>query len=333
MKKRLFLATAAIVAMTSCSNDEIVDSAMTDQAIVFSTFVSNQTKATAKISFVQGDNFAVNAYATETDWVTNETTTLPTFMHNLTITKGAAAWTYPGGDRYWPVGGKVSFFAHSPAAATGLTAPDNVAGAPKLEYVVPAGLADQIDLLVATPLKDKTSVDGLLQFDFKHVLSRIAFSAKLGFALAANETLTVTNLEVLYGPGIESTAKFDLDAATWTIPTAPFTADASAGVVFTGTQALTTAVPTADLTLAGKHLMLLPQTFVAGDIYVKLTYTATQNSETVANKTLQINLPAATSWEAGKAYKYALTISDLGGTKVEFDDPTITTGWSADIEQ
>lgn len=113
----------------------------------------------------------------------------PTFMFNQKVTYEGGAWTYSP-VKYWPndTQAKVSFFAYAPyeSSETGdrvgiVTSTKTDTGTPKITFSLkPADkLEEMVDLVVATA-KDKSQTNDAIEFKFSHILSKIAFKAKLG---------------------------------------------------------------------------------------------------------------------------------------------------------
>lgn len=165
----------------------------------------------------------------------------PTFMFNQKVTYDNAnsVWTYSP-VKYWPndTQAKVSFFAYAPyeSSETGsrvgiVTSKITETGTPKITFTLkPADKLDEmVDLVVATA-KDKSQTADAIQFDFAHILSRIAFKAKLGAdyaGLDGTESFiyithmwivgkTQTNSLSILTPKLEANAKSKFyTTATW----------------------------------------------------------------------------------------------------------------------
>lgn len=114
------------------------------------------------------------------------------FMQNQKVDYDAEknTWSYEP-QKYWPEEptDKLSFFAYAPYNATRLTLPESTAtGYPKLNYLVTGEEGNQTDLLVASPVLNRTSGD--IRFSLKHAL------VKVKFGLKSNEDITVKDLQL-----------------------------------------------------------------------------------------------------------------------------------------
>lgn len=209
MKKTVFIAALAVVAMASCTKNELkVPATGTDAVISFQPVVANATKADYLTTANMKDkctSFGVFA------WYPNDGGNMQTsttdadatlYMNNVKVTyngsfddnsdTGIGTWA-PSTTYYWPKNGKLSFDAYAPADAHAAPTPaagqgtftsDIQKGLQIADYTV-ADLANQYDLLYSTRALDKnTSVgttnatyDGV-DIPFNHALAAIEVKAK-----------------------------------------------------------------------------------------------------------------------------------------------------------
>ena len=110
MRKILLVALTA-AAMVSCSENEGFENESTMNRIKFGTVVKTGTK-TLVATTENFSKFTVSAYKTTDDM--GGTVQLNTgFMDDIEVDKSSGEWKYKG-DYYWPVSGKLQFFATSP---------------------------------------------------------------------------------------------------------------------------------------------------------------------------------------------------------------------------
>lgn len=237
---------------TACSQNEITEvNPDSHRAVSFDTYTGVSRGTDVTNTTMQGvcddthyGGFGIMAYYTgTTSWdemVTSHLADLkPTFMFNQKVTYDKTAWTYSP-VKYWPnnKNDKVSFFAYAPyesddkGARVGIvTSKITDTGTPKITFTLkPADKLDKmVDLVVATA-KDKSQTNAAISFDFGHILSKIAFKAKLGedyAGLDGTESFiyithmwivgaTQTNSQSVLTPGLEANAgsKF-YTQATW----------------------------------------------------------------------------------------------------------------------
>lgn len=312
--KKVLLATAAVILMTGCSQNEEFENEAQNAKINFGSIVRNSTRAdiltTSTIS-----TFTVSGY--KTTGAMAEGTQLTTgFIDALVVTKGAEnKWAYTGDAFYWPFTEKVQFFATSPAQAQAVTAP----GYPTFEYTVKA-VADQEDL-VAANLIDKDKMAGDLTFPFQHLLTQVNFSIKgdtPGF------TYTVTKLVL---KGVKDKAKFTFDGTntvgSWTGLTAAVP-ETSLDLTCNKTVTPTSVTPDIKTSLeeSGKALfMLLPQD--ATTITAEITYSS-GDAGFSGTKTVALT----GTWEKGHSIRYVLKLT-ADAKPITFGKPSVG-DWTTD---
>lgn len=206
MKKMLFMAACAAIALSSCSNDaETMTPAANENnaAVAFDSYLA-RTRATdlttnASIQ-ANGAGFGVYAYEQGTLPVVDYTNSFvaPNFFNNQQVTHNgtAAAWEYTN-IKYWPnnPGAMLSFYAYAPYKSnitTDVTSNPRLIlngdyNGPALQYKMPAALADGMDLCwgqeygqtLAPVNKTKPGVGDKIKFNFKHALSRLGFNIQV----------------------------------------------------------------------------------------------------------------------------------------------------------
>lgn len=344
MKKGLFMAACVAATLSSCTQNEAIET-IANEAINFSTYVGQNTRAgilDLPGLKLEGKGFYVLGYSTGADaWEDVAAPTLNFMLNdNVTWNSTTPAWEYTN-IKYWPNSvdgtnlGKVSFFAYAPADAAVVAAPlsANAAAAPTITYTCPTEVASQVDL-VADAQKDmtKASNTGKVDFTFGHLLSKIAFAAKKS-ANYANAEITVKGLTVTYGTGLVQKNVYKMDSEAWsTLPTDAENYAAATGTVYSDANGMLLGWNTADgadaaivsnfSTLASTNfLMMIPQVVAAdGDLKATMTYDVYDaHRQTTVTNTVTVDLPAIT-WEMGKQYTYHLNVTLTG---VEFDVTTV----------
>lgn len=312
MKKILLVALAA-AAMVSCSQNEEIENAAQKAEINFKKVVKAGTKAliTDDTNF---STFTVNGYKTPD--VMSGTVELSTgFMDNIEITK-ANGWAST--DKfYWPLTGKVQFFAISPLQTLNVGT-----GYPSFEYTV-KDVTLQEDLVAANQVnKDKSS--GAIVLPFQHLLTQVNFSIK---GATADFTYTVSKIVL---KGIKDKATFTYDGTenvgSWGTPSA---SNENLSYSCTGpfTVAPTTASPSVETKLETDKnalFMLMPQELSGATL--EITYKAAPTSkpaEYTYDDTKIINLKGA--WGMGKNIRYTLLLTN-DATPIEYGTPTMG-GW------
>jgi hypothetical protein len=351
MKKIYFLAAAVAAALSvaSCATSEVVDSELAAAEAVpigFGTFLDRVSRDAAAASpkaaamdatGLQDSGFVVLAYYTGgTDWASYTAPANPDFMDDQKVTY-SSGWKYTP-LKYWPrkdndnTGGddwgKVTFFAFSRSTDAIASADGTQGENPKITFTTPQLAKNQVDLVAAVVPNATGSGGGKVLFAFKHILSRIGFTAKLSNDFdATGTTVTVKYLRVFYtadqiAKGKTYTFANTNDAGTWSA-TSTSTMDVGGGdTLYSGTASLTNGE--VDLCAPNKYLMLIPQAAAAGGVYVNLDFDVTVDKGASYSTSFKVPLPA-TTWEMGKAYTYNLVVTLTG---VEFDTPTVA-DWGA----
>lgn len=177
MKKQFLFGMAAVAALCSCSNNEVMEAPESLQTpIAFGTYVGNSVNGRALVndkSAIEGTirsgvtnraGIGVFAYYTGQDTYASANGT-PNFMYNQQLEYRASKWGYTP-LKYWPNNNddKVSFFAYAPyspldtdGSATSATDGDNITGFstntatgdPTVTFTVNGTVKSQQDLLYA----------------------------------------------------------------------------------------------------------------------------------------------------------------------------------------
>lgn len=162
MKKSLFIMALGAIALTSCSQDEVLE--VKQDAIAFSAITENASRATASTTL---DKFKVYAYVTED-------ATTKTYINGLEATKTGEAWTLANG-YYWPANAVDFYCVSNPVE--GVDAGSLVLNASHQVENYTVASNHKNDLLYAV-MKGKTKSNapgGVLDLNFRHALSMIQF--------------------------------------------------------------------------------------------------------------------------------------------------------------
>lgn len=339
--------------VTSCSNDEVMDAALQQEAkaIQFSTYLGRdvETKgAELTTNGLQGADkgFGVFAYYTaQKTWDNAKTSATPNFMYNQKVTcTDGTNWTYSP-VKYWPnnVDDKVSFFAYAPHKETGVTVSGKDAiGAPTVTFAVQGAVANQKDLTVAVAKTDenKLSIGEKVTFTFKHVLARIGLNVEAQVDLVDNNetgntdtntsngtldgstTIKVTKVELIGKFDTEATIDLGADLTTDAWVDATVTTDGSEVTYIWSAdnfESVADAVTTASsqLNKADSYAMIIPQNMSA--IKIRVTYTVTTIDSALHGGSSEIENVItsdefAFNFKQGKAYMFNL---HLGMTSVK----------------
>jgi len=298
MKKMMFLAAAAVVALSGCVKSESVDLGG-KKAIAFEAF--NEVSARGPIegtAYPAGGEFKTFAVFNNGD---------AAYFTPTDFGDGDANGEWSGDPaRYWPTTGVLDFAAYHPASLAGTANPTYTCG---IESIVITGINNkdaQEDIMFSNLIDDADCTDHSSRpMVFNHALSQIevhVVANKAGVFEVTNLTLnsTVQGGTLTINPAVSSTA-------AWSAPTA--------GVNMAIVDSAV-AVP-ATVGKIGSSILVVPGAQTSLD----LTYTI-DGSAPIAHPT--INLATNGNWDMGKKYIYTIT---FGAHEITFE-PSVADSWT-----
>lgn len=313
MKKTLMLmtaGTAALIGLTSCSQDEPV-SENRDNAISFRSAITRASETTnANLSEITAAAFLNGStFFTPTAFVKGD----------ASVFESETTYNWPGDDS------SLDFYAYAPANPGG-----TITLTPSSKVITgfsPASdLGSQVDLItaVASGNKSANEVSGV-PLSFGHRLAQIEIQAKTD-----NEAYTFEVTGIRIGKAV-SKGDFDFDSNSWTL--------GSDKAIYedTYTTPVTLGSDLTSLMGAGGSAMLIPQKLTAwnpdtdasntsGNAYLAIklkinTVAGAQVYPFPSNGDCQwAAVPISTNWEAGKKYVYKLDLTH-GAGNVDPNDP------------
>lgn len=318
MKKSLFLLGVAVAALTSCTNNEVMEVAE-NRAIGFSSFVGNTTKAATEFtgSATSADIYVIGYYG-ENDGELNQ----PVFKNEL----GSTLY-------YWNEGKDYIFGAY----ADGKTGKfDNVAFDPAQSVLTFTDYTPSTKDLVAA-VSDKVenvtaASQGAVSLSFKHMLAQVGFT--FNTQVGQEYTLAINNIQIEKAiKTATGTYTKSGDAIDWQ---GSATGEGEASYAYTDIADLANGTTNSN----SEYNLVIPQT-VSG---IQVTFTASISGVGIdPAKTRKITVPLPTTsvstWTAGYKYNYTTTINAEDITDelkpIEFtvtEIPTWTDGGNTDFE-
>jgi hypothetical protein len=338
MIKKVFMCVSVLsLLLTACSKDEVIAPvADSSKAIGFGTVLApaNRGAIFNKGALQNPDyGFSVSAYnqGVITDWdgFKGTLTANPVFMDNTKVTWDNPVWGYSP-KQYWPGKinatdyGRVTFFALGGLESDDLTITYNASHLPVFEYTTEPAAANQSDLVADVVFNRHWGhADGnTVKFTFKHILSKIGFTAQLAedYSGTDNTKVKVTGLKVNYtADKVKSNGIYAFNTTfgatgsaalgSWT-PGSTTLSDDSEELIISGGVELNT--DASDLNRDDRFLMLIPQTITdAGDLTVEFTCeitTGTSPNEQTVIYPVFYQLPAI-EYVIGKQYTYNFTLT------------------------
>lgn len=323
MKKTVFIAALAVVAMASCTKNEISQSTRTKEITFTTPVLARHTKSTEieVTTYPTTASFNVYAWYNEEEHFTAGTASA--YMKDVQVSynssideaddAGIGAWiSHPV--YYWPKQGVLSFDAYSPNGLSGTVTANATDGITVTNHVVSTTLDSQQDFLYATRAVDKTSSKGTtndtydgVDIPFNHALAVVKFQAKTAEDYSSTTTIKIKDIKL---KKIKNTGTFNQNAST---PN-PAWSGQSGSEEYVALEGASTVLSTS-LSPVGSSVIVLPQTFDPStqELYIEYYIKTTVSGDILQTKSLFLNTTqvssAAYSWEMGKRYTYNLVFS------------------------
>ncbi len=332
MKKSLFLAAIATIALASCTQNELT---IERQEIGFSPL---QYKAVNSKAIIEGNKYpsdlSFGLYAYHYDGTSNKL-----YINNATCSYDETAKTFISDPiAYWPLSGTLGMVAWSPQT---ITATYDLANKKLSVPFVAAGReGDLVDLMYSTPLsgldktkqtvsyspEDGSSVTGGgagVDITFNHALSQIVVNAKVADTYTgAVYNITGLSLQSMDDNNTLNVTENATPVASWgtaSVKTATFS-------IFSGTSAN---LDTGGANV-GSAVLVIPQALDANQQKLVVNYQMTYNGVTTStSRDVYLNSGASplTALAMGKKYTLNLTIS---ADKIQYS-PSIAVDWDTTL--
>ena len=211
------------------------------------------------------------------------------YMNDVAKSRGNDLWSTEK-VYYWPgEGHDLKFYAWAPAGA--FTPP--AAGETELNYTVPADVANQSDLVVATPVVADGNKNSAVSLTFKHICTAVKFV--VGSQMQPG-TIQRISLKGVYGGGT-----YDMESGTWQLTT-------SSTVDFS--QTLSKEMSGSDnaetpITEAAQTFMMLPHSTLPEGATIEVEFVDQTTNET---RSLSASI-AGSQWPQGQTVTYKLSIT------------------------
>ena len=316
MKKKglLMMATACLLAATSCSEDQIAASSpLSGNEIGMTAIIGGDVNVgrAVETKITSLGKFTVNAFqAGEENYMKNV---------EYTTSDNGSSWTTAAGKFFWPVEGDLHLYGYAPAEPgdSGTFKIDK--DAQTLTDFVPFETAAAQQDFVYAKSTGNNATNGTtgVELNFQHALTEISVAAK-----NSNTAYTVKVTGVKLG-NVKTKGTFTFpstanSATSWTLSNA--TADVgSYETTWSNATVLTSSVSTLDE--SNVAFMLLPQQLEKSEKAYEKAYLALkvnitmQGGKVIHDGWAYIGLN--TNWEMGKHYTYTLDFSDGAGQDEE----------------
>lgn len=343
MKKGLWMLGLAAAAMTSCTQNEVLEVAE-NRAIGFEdVFVGKATRGVTativdKASDLHGDDkgfYVYGGYETVTDVFDNT---------HVTYSSGSTPeWGYSP-IRYWVKDKYYKFVAYAPVMnvtptfsyGTTSTPSANDATLTFTDVVIDGTVNNQKDFIVAKSgviIPGNNTYNTAVTFNFFHALSMIKVTLRNGFADGVKVAISdfqITGINTKGNFTTASTEFFAGNCGTWsdqgTIESTSTFKD-NTGVTLNKLWSTATSDDTDADKAYSNEFIVIPQTIGTVQVKFNVAVTDVAGNPIVSNKSLVVSIPNSTTtkWDINNRYHYTLTIDgeSVGLTPIEFDDPDV----------
>lgn len=310
LKKNIIL--FCCLGLFSACSTTVIDRPDTGNAI---KFVSTTTRAAIENDFPDGSSFSVWGWYINLEGARNDVFT------ETPVTKNGNEWGYEG-TQFWIQDNTYNFYAIYPVGA-GTVEQD---GTIKVENFDCSETGDgAVDLMTAARQNMNGSSSQIVNLKFKHLLSRLQFVLKADEAtqnIVGNINLTNAKLYGLYSKASYYGSFISTDDeninGSWSVE----------GNIGTNekpnySHQSKTQVTVDGINLFSDELLVIPS-FLNDNVILEISYTIGSVSTT---KYFNIGFTQVAEWEAGKSYRYSMTIIDED--HILFDKPSVNPWTSA----
>lgn len=321
MKRSLFMLGVAVAALSSCSNNEVLDIAESNAIKFSNTFVGKPTRSVTAPELTTDNLKEMYVFASNDDGKVFDDN--PKLVYRIGETN---EWGYDNLVA-WKANKNYNFVAYAGKDLGGSVEANDGNESLKFSGIVVNGDKDnQFDLLYSnTKSITTTAVDGnsKIDFTFEHLLSMVQFTLKSGFG--ATTEVKITNFKFY---GVKTTGSYDAsqESPAWTFSSSA--ANNESDTDFTSADeeiAQYDAVATKDVV---NSWVIIPQTNTDSENVemVKFTVNVFDGETQIGTKDFTAKIPSIT-WEKGYRYNYIFTITPeqmgVADRYITFDAPEV----------
>lgn len=288
MKKSLFLLGVAVAALTSCTNNEVMEVAE-NRAIGFSSFVGNTTKAATEFtgSATSADIYVIGFYGEN-----NGTLDQPVFKNEL----GSTLY-------YWNEGKDYIFGAYADGQGGKFDDVGFDATNSKLTFTDYTPSTKDLVAAVSDRVQNVTAASqGAVSLSFKHMLAQVGFT--FNTQVGQEYTLAISNIQI--EKAIKTATGTYTKSGDKIVWQGTATSEDEASYAYTDIADLANGTTNSN----SEYNLVIPQA-VNG---IKVTFTASISGVGIApakSREITVTLPttSVSEWEDGYKYNYTTTIN------------------------
>ncbi len=323
MKNIIYIILSLLV-LNGCSKEFDLDNSYSDnEKIEFNTYTGNPVKALDKTQFEENDAIKVRAFKHAAGAIADINYLKHYGFHDEKITFNSGIWGYVN-TQYWPKEKHLSFFSIYPFDQEFTVIANGTYGSELHTKInVPTDASIQKDIMWAATM-DKTKDDGLVNFTFRHAMSKVIFTAALAEG-NPDAKVTITDINMLanscgdFNLPKDNTTGGRWDAFSTEIKYSPFTSTTSSATV------TTTATP------VGESMLLIPQTVTGKKITITYDVKYTANGQPNVDLTGEtFTFTPTADWEQNTQYTYNLKF-DL--KNISFNVESAISEWDKETGQ
>lgn len=289
MKKSLFLLGVAVAALTSCTNNEVMEVAE-NRAIGFSSFVGNTTKAATEFtgSATSADIYVIGFYGEN-----NGTLDQSVFKNEL----GSTLY-------YWNESKDYIFGAYADGQGGKFDAVEFDATNSKLTFTNYTPSTKDLVAAVSDKVQNVTAASqGAVSLSFKHMLAQVGFT--FNTQVGQEYTLAISDIQI--EKAIKTaTGTYTKSGDNNIVWNGSATGEGEASYAYTNIADLANGTTN----LNSEYNLVIPQTVSN----IKVTFTASISGvgiDPAKTRNIEVVLPTTTisTWTAGNKYNYTTTIN------------------------
>lgn len=323
MKRSLFMLGVAVAALSSCSNNEVLDIAESNAIKFSNTFVGKPTRGVTAPELTTDNLKEMYVFASNEDGQVFDDN--PKLVYRIGETN---EWGYDNLVA-WEASKNYNFVAYA-GKDLGESVTDNGDNTSlKFSGIVVNGDKDnQFDLLYSNTVeRSPATADGnpTIDFTFNHLLSMVQFTLKSGFGVTTK--VKITNFKFY---GVKTTGSYDAsqESPAWTSSVANNGSDTDFKSDGEETAQYDKTTPT-DVV---NSWVVIPQKNTDSENVEMVTFTVNvvdgeSNTQIGTEKIFKAKIPSIT-WEKGYRYNYIFTITPeqmgVAGQYITFDAPKVT---------
>lgn len=333
MKKSLFMLGVAVAALSSCSNNEVLDIAESNAIKFSNTFVGKPTRSVTAPELTTDNLKEMYVFASKGgDPVFDDN---PKLVYRIGETN---EWGYDNLVA-WEASKNYNFVAYAGKNLKGYVEANTDNKSLKFSDIVVDGSEDnQFDLLYSNTVeRSPATADGnpMIDFTFEHLLSMVQFTLKSGFG--ATTKVKITNFKFY---GVKTTGSYDasLESPAWTFSSSS-AANKEGNTDFKSDGEETAHYDKTTPTDVVNSWVIIPQKNTDSEKVEMVKFTVNvfdgeRNTQIGTEKTFTAKIPSIT-WVKGYRYNYIFTITPkqmgVDDQYITFDAPEVEE-WKDDTD-